>query len=332
MKNNRLPHLATLAIAVIALTGSIASAQKKSPQKKSLPPTHNEVVYATIKSDGADRELHVDLWLPQSSKKTPLVLWIHGGGWAAGSHNRPLIALKQLLDSGFAVASVEYRLSGEATAPAQLHDVKGAVRFLRANAAEYNLDPDAFVAWGSSAGGHITALLATSGGVAAAEGDVGGNLEHSSAIQAAVDYFGPTDLLQMTADGSTTAGPGIDRGAPRSAESRLIGFDGPNEGLTVLGKNLTNPAAPFPEMAALVRLMNPIEHVTADDPPMFIAHGDKDLRVPLKQSIRLQEALNAAGVECELLTVEGAGHGWKQFPQCTPAVIKFLEAHLQAAP
>ncbi|QDV72707.1 alpha/beta hydrolase [Botrimarina mediterranea] len=324
-------RFSTLFAASLVFVNLVVSATLSSSQP--LAPTHNDVVYGAIEpDDGGRRALHIDLWLPQASDPTPLVVWIHGGAWMGGSYNAPPIGLKQLLDRGFAVASVEYRLSGEAIAPAQIHDVKGAVRYLRANAEEYNLDPDAFAAWGSSAGGHLTALLATSGGVADAEGDIGGNLDHSSVIQAAVNYFGPTDLLQMNADVRTPPGSGIDHDAPNSPESRLIGFDGPGEGIGVLRDNLFNPATPFPEKASLVRLMNPIEHVTADDAPIFIAHGDQDSSVPILQSVRLDQALRIAGVEHEFHRVVGEGHGGPLFQPYTLAAIDFLSAQLQTVP
>ena len=145
-------------------------------------PTVNDLAYATVMNDnGTSATLRLDLWENTTGgEPAPLVIWIHGGAWLGGTYNSPPPPLQALLQSGFAVASIQYRLSGAAIFPAQIHDVKGAVRFLRAHADEYNLDPTRFAAWGDSAGGHITALLATSGDVAAAEGTTGGNLDYSS--------------------------------------------------------------------------------------------------------------------------------------------------------
>ncbi|TWT99199.1 Carboxylesterase NlhH [Botrimarina colliarenosi] len=311
-----------LAATSLAWLTATCSAQLRAPN-------YDELVYATVDSGGADRQLHLDLWLPDDAVgETPLVLWIHGGGWSGGTHDQLPVALGQMLNAGLAVASVEYRLSGEAIAPAQIHDVKGAVRFLRANAGLYGLDSENFAAWGSSAGGHLAALLATSGGVAAAEGDVGGNLDYSSSIQAAVDYYGPTDLLQMDADAAAGVGSFIEHDAPNSPESRLIGFDAPGEGIGVLRENLFNPAAPFPEKASLVSLMNPITHVSSDDPAMFIAHGDQDTSVPFQQSIRLVQALNLAGVENEFRRVVGEGHGGPLFQPVSVEAVEFLVGRL----
>ncbi len=139
----------------------------------------------------------LDLYLPpKADAPTPLVIWIHGGGWEAGNKDNP--PGLGLLKKGYALASINYRLSQEAKFPAQIEDCKAAIRFLRANAKKYNLDPDHFGVWGASAGGHLVALLGTTGGVKELEGD-GPNKEESSAVQAVVDWFGPTDMLQMKA-------------------------------------------------------------------------------------------------------------------------------------
>jgi acetyl esterase/lipase len=294
-------------------------------------PTVNDLVYATATNDdGSQATLRLDLWQSTTgNEQAPLVIWIHGGAWLGGTYNSPPPALQPLLQAGYAVASVQYRLSGAAIFPAQIHDVKGAVRFLRAHADQYDLDPTRFVAWGSSAGGHLAALLSTSGDVAEAEGTTGGNLEFSSRIQAAVDYFGPTDLLQMNLDVTTPPGSVINHDAPNSPESQLIGFDGTGQGIGVLRNNLSNPNPPFPEKAALVRLANPIEHVAPGDPPIFIAHGDQDTLVPMNQSVRLATALDAADIEHVMRVVNGAGHGFgAQDPTVNAEAIAFLAEQL----
>ena len=294
-------------------------------------PTFNDLAYAEAPLDeGGTATLRMDLWRSTAEvDHAPLVMWIHGGGWQSGTYNGSPPGLAAMLEAGFAVASVQYRLSGAAIFPAQIHDVKGAARFLRAHADEYGLDPSRFAAWGSSAGGHLTALLATSGGVPALEGTTGGNSEFSSRLQAAVDYFGPTNLLQMNLDVATPPGSTLDHDAATSPESRLIGFDGPGEGIGVLRCNLENPAPPFPEKAALAMLLNPINHLAADDPPMFIAHGDQDTTVPLKQSQRLADALAEREIEHVMRVVEGAGHGFgMQSGVVNAEAIAFLLAHL----
>lgn len=312
-------------VALGSLAISALSAFAQTPA-----PTHNDLAYAEVaRDDAAAKTLHMDLWLGAAGgEPAPLVIWIHGGAWLGGSYNGPPPALPDMLRQGFAVASVQYRLSGEAIFPAQIHDVKGAVRFLRSRAEEFNLDANRFVAFGSSAGGHLAALLATSGGVTELEGDVGGNLDVSSRVQAVIDFFGPTDLLTMNADVTTPPGSVIDHDAPNAPEALLLGFSGAGQGVGALRANPANPAAQLREKAELARLANPITHVDADDPPAFIAHGDRDNVVPFKQSERLAAALADAGVPHEFRPVVGAGHGFGQQDLAIIAeALEFIQSH-----
>ncbi len=278
--------------------------------------TFPNLTYATL--DG--QPLQLDIYLPPSGPGPfPLVVWIHGGGWSGGERTlgTGATALK-LLPKGIAVASIDYRLTSQAgqwgsfpvTFPAQINDVKGAIRWLRANAAAFNIDPSRIGSWGSSAGGHLSALAATSGGVAALEGTTGGNLGFSSRVQAAADYFGPTDIIVINLDTTTPPGSTINHDAPSSPESRLIGFDLPNQGMGVLRANLGNPNPPFPAFVALAQQVNPITWADATDPPMFIGHGTADTSVPIMQSTRLNIALANAGVPRTYTQVPGAVHGF----------------------
>jgi acetyl esterase/lipase len=213
----------------------------------------------------------LDLYLPeQGDKPLPLIIWIHGGAWMAGSKDGPSPALR-FTANGYAVAQVGYRLSQEAKFPAQIHDCKAAVRWLRANAAKYNLDPNKFVAWGGSAGGHLVALLGTSGGVAELEGNVN-DLKESSRVQAVVDWFGPTDFLHIG-----DAESDLQHNAPDSPESKLIG------GALLENKDKAAKASP-------------ITYVSKDAPPFLIMHGDRDRTVPFNQSELLYAALKKAAI------------------------------------
>jgi acetyl esterase/lipase len=231
------------------------------------------------------RSLRVDLRIPADAGPFPLVVWIHGGGWLRGNKrltpNHP--ALRQL-DRNYAVASIEYRLSGEATFPAQLHDCKAAIRWLRANAARYRLDPERIAVWGSSAGAHLAALLGTTGGDPAFEDASMGNPGVSSRVQAVIDWYGPTDFLRM----------GANHDKPDSPESRLLGC----------------PIQSCPDRAAQA---NPITHVTPDDPPFFIQHGSADRTVPINQSELLHHALRSAGVPVTYVPLQGVGHKLSHF-------------------
>jgi acetyl esterase/lipase len=256
-----------------------------------------DIVYARR----GDRELTLDLyWHEHADVLTPVVIWIHGGAWMGGSKDAPLPA-PILLARGYAVASISYRLSQEALFPAQIRDCKAAVRWLRANAKRYHLDPDRFGAWGSSAGGHLAALLGTSDGVRDLEPE--GNPVYSSRVQAVCDWFGPTDFLRMNDVRGT-----INHDAPDSPESRLIG-------------------GPIQENREEVARANPISYITPDDPPFLIMHGDRDRTVPLSQSELLHHALQEAGVESTLVVVPGSGHG---FRGATPRWREILQRHPQA--
>lgn len=277
--------------------------------------TLNDVEYARVGGE----PLLLDFLEPTdgSPGPWPLIIYIHGGGWTSGTHNPPYAPyLSTARASGFAVASVQYRLTSEAglwgtesvTFPAQIHDVKGAIRYLRKNAALFDVDPARFAAWGPSAGGHLAALVGTSGDGAAIEGTIGGNNDVSSRVQAVVDYYGPTDILNMQLDVRTPPGSSLNHDAPNSAESKLIGFSGPGEGIGVLRANQANPNPPFPELMVLVSQVNPITWVSPDDPPFFIVHGENDVVVPILQSQRLSDALTSGTVAHTFTRVPGMGH------------------------
>lgn len=253
-----------------------------------------------------DKRLLLDLYLPgKVDGLLPVIVGIHGGGWAAGSKANGQGSW--LAAYGYAVAVINYRLSGEAIFPAQIEDCKAAVRWLRANARKYNLDPDRIGAIGHSAGGHLVSLLATTGDVR--EFDKGDNLEFSSRIQAAVPLAGPTDFLQM--DAHAPKGAQLKHDAPFSPESRLIG-------------------GPIHQNKDKVARANPITYVTSDDPPFLIIHGTDDPVVPAHQAELLYEALKKAGVEAKLHLVEGAGHSLGG-REVNDMIVAFFDEHLKTA-
>jgi len=230
-----------------------------------------------------DLPLQLDLYLPDGAHApVPIILSIHGGGWHGG--DKQASPGTHFTEYGYAVAAINYRLIHQGTFPAQIYDCKAAVRWLRANAAKYGLDARRIGVWGASAGGHLAALLGTSGGVKDLEGDLG-NAGYSSRVQAVVDYFGPTDLPKWR----PTADPAVNQ---KLSESRLMGFD----------------VVKYPERAARG---NPITYVSKEDPAFFIGHGQDDKLVPVSQSELLQAALRKAGVASELHIVPGAGHSVK---------------------
>ncbi|HWX20842.1 MAG TPA: alpha/beta hydrolase [Candidatus Binatia bacterium] len=275
-------------------------APDQGPPRFSLPPgvkVLHDLEYG--RADGKPRLL--DLYLPdKSAKPVPLIIWIHGGAWMSGSKANPSPAL-HFAGEGYAVAHVGYRFSQEAKFPAQIHDCKAAVRWLRANAKKYNLDPKKFIAWGASAGGHLVALLGTTGGVMDLEGNVN-DLKESSRVQAVIDWFGPTDFLHIGDAEKDSRHNSLD-----SPESKLIG-----------GALLENR-----EQAAKA---SPITYVSKDLPPFLIMHGDQDHTVPFSQSESFYGALKQAGVDATLVPMKGAGHGFGG-PEAIAPVQEFLKKH-----
>jgi len=273
-------------------------------------PTFSDVAYANVSS-----AQKLDLYLPTGDGPFPVVVIVHGGAFLMGDKaaGDATTGIDQLLGNGFAVASINYRLSGEAKAPAQIQDVKAAVRFLRANAEVYKLDPENFGAWGGSAGGSLVSLLGTSCGVAELEGVELGNAGQSSCVQAVVDWFGPIDFLQMDAQFTGTTCP-VDHDEANSPESQLVG-------------------GPIQDNVAAVQLVNAATYITEDDPAFFIQHGTSDCNVPPQQSQDFYDALSATiGVDkVTLMLLEGAGHGGSQFSteENLNLVVAFFNSYLR---
>ena len=266
--------------ALFVATTLAVQAQAPQPRLKEGVNAHRDLAYV----QGGHERQRLDLYLPEKADTPlPVIIWIHGGAWQAGSKdNCPAL---RFVERGYAVASVGYRLSQHAIFPAQIEDCKAAIRWLRAHAKDYSLAPQRFGAWGSSAGGHLVALLGTSGEVK--DFEVGANLDQSSRVQAVCDYFGPTDFVVFATTFENHA-------AGSSPESKLIG-----------GAVLDNK-----DKAARA---NPIRYVSADDPPFLIVHGDLDATVPINQSQLLFDALKKAGVSAHFHTIHGAGHGGPGF-------------------
>jgi len=288
-----------LTIIVIAIAAAAVQAADQPRRKPPLPPrteVHRDLEYV---AEGHARN-RLDLYLPAKSDRPLLVIvWIHGGAWLAGSKEGcpaiPFVA------KGYAVASINYRLSQHAVFPAQIEDCKAAIRWLRANAEKYRLDPKHVGVWGASAGGHLVALLGTSGDVKELEGN-GGDLAQSSRVQCVVDWFGPTDFTKM---GSSHD----DANAP---EAKLIG-------------------GPVQENKEKSARANPITYVSKDSAPFLIMHGEEDKVVPIGQSELLDEALRKAGVESTFVRIPGNGHGGPGFasPENRKKIEEFFAKHLK---
>jgi len=282
---------------------------------------HTALTYAC--SDGY-RPLQLDLYLPADrTGPVPLVVWIHGGGWLFGTRESAPAAwpagavFQAAVDAGLAIASIDYRHSREAAFPAQLHDAKAAVRYLRHFSGELGLDPELVAVWGESAGGHLAALVALIDDpeLEGREGVIG----PSSAVRAVVDYYGLSDVETM---------PPFAENFPAAwlEDLKRQGKGAPPEPIEVLLEH-----SPYSREEGR-RLVSPVNHVRSDAPPFLLIHGENDGLVPIHQSEVLFAARQAAGVESELVRVPGADHvflGTDAAPQHERA-IAFLKRHLEA--
>lgn len=255
----------------------------------------------------------MDIYLPEGDGPFPVVVLIHGGAFKMGDKGMEKANAEALVANGFAAASINYRLSGEAIYPAQIEDCKAAVRFLRANATKYNLNPEKIGSWGSSAGGNLSAMLGTSYGVAALEGSSLGNAAVSSRVIASVDWFGPINFGTMDAEAAALGFTGRTN-SESSPESQLIG----------------KAVQSAPELVAKA---NPTTYISADDAAFFIQVGSMDRNIPYTQSLNFYDALKlvlgSEKVSFELL--EGAGHGGPQFTTASniAKVIAFFDKNLK---
>jgi acetyl esterase/lipase len=265
-------------VAVLAPLGLIAAlVLARGGERAAAVRYERDVVYGK----GGGVELKLDLALPPAGDGPfPAVVCFHGGGWRMGKRQDLNGAIDVLAKNGFVAATVTYRLAPAHKFPAQIEDCKAAVRWLRANAKKYRIDPERIGATGASAGGHLACLLGTADKSAGLEGD-GGNAEFSSRVQAVVSFFGPTDLT-------------VKSWSKPVEDAFLVPF---------LGGTLE-------EKGDLYKLWSPITHVSKDDPPCLFFHGDKDTLVGLDQSEKLAKALNAVGVSARVVTMKGEGHGW----------------------
>jgi len=291
-------------------TQAVQAAQRRRPGMGQRPlPEGIEEIRDVVFGKGGGRELKLDIIRPtkRPAGRMPVVVWVHGGAWRGGDKGgRRTLALAQ---RGYFTVSIEYRLTHEAIFPAQIQDCKCAIRWLRAHAREYGIDPDRIGVWGSSAGGHLVALLGTSGGAGEFEGD-GGWPDQSSCVHAVCDFFGPTDFTRMREGEST-----MDHDAPDSPESKLVG-------------------GPVQESKEACRRADPITYVTPDDPPFLICHGEQDRTVPINQSEFLHAALKKAGVDVTFVRVKRGGHGFRGDTDPSPEriqqrVAEFFDKHLK---
>ena len=259
-----------------------------------------DVTFATV--DG--KALQLDLHRAETKTAVGLIVWVHGGAWRAGS--RKDVDLAAMTARGWTVASVDYRLSTVARFPAQIHDIKAAIRFLRAHAADYGYPANRFVIAGSSAGGHLAALVGVTNGDRDLEGNEGDALTASSDVQAIVDLYGASNLTTILAQST-----------PHGLSVRQPALD------LLLG---AQPEA-VPELA---RQASPVFHVDRTDPPLLLLHGDQDPQMPINQAHELQGAYEKLGLKAQFIVLHGAAHGGPVFttPSALDAIDRFLREQL----
>jgi acetyl esterase/lipase len=236
-----------------------------------------ELVYAEVDS----KKLTLDIYKPTGKKDPYLIVWVHGGAWHSGNKENPPLGL---LPFGYALASVDFRASIEKPFPADVHDIKAAIRFLRANANKYGYKSDKIIIWGSSSGGHLAALVATTNNNLTLEGNLGNYPNTSSAVQACIDFYGPTNFLTI-----------LNQSTPHGLNVRLPAL------AILLGK-------PLEQVTELAKLASPVHQVDSTDPPMFIVHGEQDIQVPINQSIELWSVYKTKNLKTQIEFIPNAGH------------------------
>jgi len=270
-----------------------------------------DIAYATISP-----AQKLDVFLPETGDGPfPVIISIHGGAFMIGDKGDiQVLPMLNGLKHGYAVVSINYRMSGEALFPKDINDVKAAIRWVKANAAKYHLNPLKIATWGGSAGGNLAALAGTSGGVKTLEDLSLGNADQSSTVQAVVDWFGPINFLQMDEQFKASGKGKADHSEANSPESKI------------LGKQITL----IPDLVASA---NPATYISADDPPFFIEHGKEDQLVPTQQSINFAADLTRVlgSQKVTLVLLDGTRHGGPQFEttENLERVFAFLDANLK---
>lgn len=263
-------------------------------------PAHKDIVYAIV--DG--KELKLDLYLPVEPVTQGMLVWVHGGAWRSGTKES---VPKVFIESGIPIASLEFRQSTEAQFPAQVHDIKAAIRFLREKASGFGYDAGRIVIAGASSGGHLAALVGVTNGHIALEGNIGDYPEQSSSVQGIVDYYGASNLTTILLQS------------------------------TPFGLNMRKPALELllggqPEQKAdLARLASPVFHVDQHDPPLLIFHGEQDPQMPISQSHELTGAYKRSNCQVQFEVVYGAAHGGDVFfsPERLKLALDFMKENLE---
>lgn len=278
-------------------------------------PTYANVAYANVSPSEV-----LDLFVPPGEGPFPLIIRIHGGAFKVGDKAMDETDAQTLTDAGFAVASINYRLSCEALFPAAAQDALAATRFLRANAAQYNLDPDKFATWGESAGANLAAMVGVAGGRESFLDDPAlGNPDVSSEVQAVVGWYGPYNFLSMDSEfaaAAPAACSSVDQHDPAtSPESAYVGA--PIQEVPDLA-NAASPGSVYPYVVPGVEL-----------PPFSLAAGSADCLIPNAQSATFDALVKSVGGTSSFTLLDGASHGDQRFnTELTAPTLEFLKTSL----
>ncbi len=262
-------------------------------------PVIRDVEYAR----GDESGLKLDLYLSPKQQRSPMIVWVHGGAWRSGTKKE--MPLGKLIEDGYTVASIDYRLSTQAKFPAQIYDIKSAIRFLRGHGNQWHLATEKIVIAGDSAGGHLAALVGVSNGEAELEGEVGDDRKQSSNVQGIISFYGGSDLTTI-----------LQQSTPHGLSVRVPALE------LLLGGQ---PGA----VPALARLASPVFHVDPQDPPLLLLHGDQDPQMPVNQALEFWGAYQKVKAPVQLEILPGAGHGGAVFYDADRLAVvrKFLDDH-----
>jgi acetyl esterase/lipase len=306
-----------MAFVIVMACAGLAQEEKAAPKPAAQPefkvPEDMELIKDIAYSPDGNVKHKLDILRLKDAAKDPMpvIVWIHGGGFVGGSKTSGYTKLERYVKRGYLGVTIDYRFAYEKPFPGQLEDCKCAIRFLRAHAKDYNLDPDHIGVWGGSAGGNLVAMLGVTGGLKEFEGK-GGWQDQSSRVQAVVDYFGMTDFLtiyELAKAGKST--------------ERFLPLDGKESISHLLG------VAKYFEHPDLCRQASPTTYASKDDPPFYIFHGDLDPLTNYSQGELLNERLRKADVESDFYLVKGGKHGWPARADVDDKVDAFFDKHLK---
>lgn len=306
--------LSSVGFAAASLESQVLDIDLKKASVKQI----SNVVYAQVPSRGYDNvALKMDILKPETKEKLPAVIYVTGGGFINANKDNFAQQRMEIAEAGYVVASIEYRVAPTAIFPEPLEDLKTAIRYLKANAEKFNINPDEIALMGSSAGGYLVAMAGTSNDTR--QFDKGEHLDQTSNVQAVIDLFGLSDLTKV-GDGLSEQIQQLHK-SPAATESLWV-----NGSPVFTGVDATIHNVPEKAMKA-----NPIHYIDENTPPFLLMHGDKDTVVSPKQTEILHKALVEKGIESTRYVVKNAKHGgqyWTQ-PEVVQTIIEFLDKHLK---